>query len=116
MRKISETILDFGAPLLSMFDEPPTIDTMKHTLLFVLTVWNAHVMATPIWGKPEHLEALRKQFEGASPSHRAIAEILSQRWRDHCADDSRAVAEWDVIPDGKGGHAFQCDARWPGTA
>lgn len=114
MRKMSETILDFGEPLLSMFDEPPPIETMKHSLTFVLTVWNAHVMATKTWGKPQYLTMLRQQFE-SSPSHLAMVEILSQRWRERFSDDARAVGNWDVIPDGEGGHKFQCDARWPGT-
>ena len=111
---MSETILDFGAPLLSTFNEPPPIETMKNALEFVLAVWNAHVMATAIWGKPHHLEALRKAFE-ASPSHREMLDILGRRWRDHFAEDARAVANWDIIADGKGGHVSQCDARWPGT-
>lgn len=118
MRKMSETILDFGEPVLSMwqraFNEPPPIDVMKHALLFVLTVWNAHVMATKIWGKPQYLTMLHKQFAD-SPSHREMVELLSRRWHERFSDDARAVGNWDIVPDGGDGHKFQCDARWPGT-
>jgi len=39
-RKISETILDFGEPLLSRFDETPPIDVMRKALMTVISVWN----------------------------------------------------------------------------
>lgn len=118
MRKMSETILDFGDPFLSMwqrtFNEPPPIETLKNALLFVIGIWNAHVMATPVWGKPRFLTIMREQFKD-SPSHLEIIDLLSRRWHERFSDDARAVGHWDIVADGEGGHKFQCDARWPGT-
>jgi hypothetical protein len=114
MRKISETILDFGRPLLDLYDQPPTIAAMKNTLTFIIAVWDAHVMATKPWGKPQYLEAMRKQCCESLIGARMM-ELLSHRWHEFFSNDFRVVATWDIVPDGKGGHQFQCDARWPGT-
>ena len=57
--KISATILDFGQPLLAPYeDQHLPIEVVRAALELVLTVWNAHVMAMPIWGKPELLAGL----------------------------------------------------------
>ena len=46
-RKISETIIDFGAPLLEQLHGRETPDVVQATFSLVVTVWNAHVMAMP---------------------------------------------------------------------
>jgi len=50
VRKISETILDFGEPVLSQLDAAMPLEVVQSTFQIVITVWNAHVMATPRWG------------------------------------------------------------------
>ncbi|MDI1442429.1 hypothetical protein [Polyangium sp. 6x1] len=114
-RKISETILDFGEPLLSQLGPVPPVDAARNALTIVITVWNAHVMAMPIWGIPEHLarvQALLRDPVAQQGMKEAFA-ALSARRREKLNDDPRAVGEWSILPDGHGGHRFRCDARVP---
>ena len=46
-RKISETIIDFGEPLMGQLDADQPCEVMRSTFEIVIMVWNAHVMAMP---------------------------------------------------------------------
>jgi hypothetical protein len=72
-------------------------------------------MATPRWGKPEHLAEARAKMRGPGiPSElRTIFESLLARRASLYGDDLRVVGEWSLGPDGRGGHSFRCDARLP---
>ncbi|WP_238327861.1 hypothetical protein [Paraburkholderia mimosarum] len=60
-RKISETILDFGEPLLSeAITEDTPIAAVREIYKLVVLVWNAHVAASPRWGDSSHLQMLQK--------------------------------------------------------
>jgi hypothetical protein len=60
-RKISETILDFGEPLLSeAITEDTPIAVVREIYKLVVLVWNAHVAATPRWADPGHLQMLQQ--------------------------------------------------------
>jgi hypothetical protein len=116
-RKISETILDFGEPLLSHLDETPPIEVMRKTLMIVVTVWNAHVLAMPIWGERQHLENLTRRLDGpgAMEDIRDTIDALTRRRKERFTDDPRAVGEWAVtLIDGE--YRLRCDARLPGGA
>ncbi len=114
-RKISETILDFGEPLLSRFDESAPIHVVREAVMIVITVWNAHVMAMPIWGEPGHLENLEAILRAhpEPPGAPPLVDSLSKRRRERFASDPRAVGRWDVVPDAHGGFKLVCDARLP---
>lgn len=114
-RKISETILDFGEPLFTWFTEPPPEDVFRNALKIVITVWNAHVMALPLWGAPEHVVRLSEILFGSSAPEgmRGVLEALYDRRRERFADDPRAIGEWDIIRDDTGGYRVRCDARLP---
>jgi hypothetical protein len=94
-RKISETILDFGEPLLSRFDETLPIDVMREALMTVITVWNAHVLAMPLWGEPKHLERLTECLSGPGVPEelRGALDALTRRRSERFKDDPRAVGE-----------------------
>lgn len=113
-RKISETILDFGEPLLSRFDETPPIDLMREALMTVITVWNAHVLAMSIWGEPEHLERLTECLSspGVPEELRGTVDTMTRRRNERFKDDPRAVGEWAVKP-ANGEYRLRCDARLP---
>ena len=70
-RKISETIIDFGAPLICELDKNQSIEIVRAVFTIVITVWNAHVMAMPVWGKPQLLEQLGELVQAASTHARA---------------------------------------------
>jgi hypothetical protein len=113
-RKISETILDFGEPLPSRFDETPPIDVMREILMTVITVWNAHVLAMPMWGEPEHLERLTECLSspGVPEEMRGLLDALVRRRNERFKDDPRAVGEW-AVKSVNGEYGLRCDARLP---
>jgi hypothetical protein len=104
-RKLSETILDFGEPLISQLGALPPLDVMRNALRIVIAVWNAHVMAMPLWGCPQHLAHMRglARSRAAPPLTRESFEALSSRRLERFGDDPRAVGAWEILPDGRNG-------------
>ena len=114
-RKISETIIDFGAPLIFDLDKDQPIEIVRSVFTIVIMVWNAHVMAMPVWGKPQLLEELGKLLlsPGAAAQLIHTCNELTARRKQHFADDPRAVGEWNVEFDHAGRVRLHCDARIP---
>lgn len=114
-RKISETIVDFGAPLIFDLDKNQPIEIVRSVFTVVIMVWNAHVMAMTEWGKPQLLEQLDELLRAASapPELRDTCAELAARRQQHFADDPRAVGEWMVEFDPTGRVHLSCDARLP---
>lgn len=110
-RKISETILDFGEPLLRELDDEPPMHVVRNALNIVIAVWNAHVFA--LAGKGQYLESLAKLVDGIPPEVQAVVAVLHRRRQEQFSSDPRLVGEWDIVPDGRGGHALRCEARVP---
>ncbi|MBP0596291.1 hypothetical protein J8I87_43265 [Paraburkholderia sp. LEh10] len=113
-RKISETILDFGEPLLSeAVTEDTPIAAVRELYKLVVLVWNAHVAATPRWGDPGHLQMLQQMASSPQMPSQARAWIgkLSQRWREKFSDAKYCVAEWHVKIKDDDTLSFFCDAR-----
>ncbi len=118
MASISDTILSFGEPVMRRLresSEPASLDVIKRALEIVITIWNAHVMATDAWGHPEHLADLRQIALGPSapPSTVITLAALSERRLERFADDIRVVSKWDLTFDDLGRHRFDCTARLP---
>lgn len=113
-RKISETILDFGGPLLSeAITEDTPIAVVRETYKLVVLVWNAHVAATARWGDPSYLQMLRQMAAAPQmpPQGRACIETLSRRWREKFSDAKYCVGEWHVRIKHDDTLSFLCDAR-----
>lgn len=115
--KISMTILEFGEPLFAQFPENPPIDVMRQVLRIVVTVWNAHTLAMPIWGEPHHLDNLKQLLGGPDVPlwTDSVVAALAERRHERFADDPRAVGEWTIEPD-EDGFVFRCEARLPASA
>jgi hypothetical protein len=117
VRKISETIVDFGDPLIRQLDTDQPYEVVRSTFEIVITVWNAHVMAMPRWGQPSHLAELHKRVQDPqvpTPMIDAFRE-LSRRRAARFATDARAVGEWSVTRD-TDRWRLRCDARAPDSA
>ena len=114
-RKISETIIDFGAPLIGELDKNQPIEIVRAAFEIVITLWNAHVMAMPVWGKPQLLEQLGDllRIPGTAPELIETHLELTARRRQHFADDPRAVGEWNVAFDHRGRVRLHCEAHIP---
>ncbi len=114
-RKLSETILDFGEPLLAQFRGLVRREDCQGLLQIIITIWNAHVMAMPLWGHPEHLaELVRVSYGKKSPPQLRVAfEELSHRRMHLFEEDPRIVGTWEVeIPDGAN-LLLRCETRIP---
>ena len=117
-RKISATLLEFGEPLLDLL-EAPSVEEFRAALNIVIVVWNAHGLAMAIGGGPsKHLEALalyrRRIAQPGAPAGILVGfDALNGRRVLEYGDDPRCVGEWKLLPDGKGGYKFRCDARLP---
>ena len=114
-RKISETIIDFGAPLIFDLDKKQPIDIIRATFTIVIMVWNAQVMAMPVWGKPELLEQVKDLLgtPKAAAEARAAYNELTARRLEHFANDPRAVGNWHVAFDANGRLRLHCEAHVP---
>ncbi len=115
-RKISATILEFGEPYLSqLVTEDAQIMVVREAYKLVVLVWNAHVSATPRWGRPQFLAMLEQQkLNPAMPAEaRGFLDFLSQRWEEKFSDVPYCVGEWHVKIKHDGTMSFACDARLP---
>jgi len=114
VRKISETIIDFGERLVGQLDPGQTEETVHTTFEIVITIWNAYVMATPRWGQPRFLADLQDRLRDPQMPPELIEAhgLLAERRTKHFAKDLRAVGEWSVYQDGSGWH-LRCETRAP---
>ena len=117
VRKISETIADFGAPVIGRLDADLPYEVVHSTFEIVILVWNAYVMAMPRWGQPRFLADLRRRMlEPQTPAPFVEAfHALSKRRAERFASDARAVGEWSVLQH-SGQWRLRCDARVPDVA
>jgi hypothetical protein len=114
---IADTILDFASVVLSQISEPPALAVLQQSLELAVRVWNAHVLAAPEWGQPEHLAELSHLIAiSASPHMLAAFQALSEARRARFASDLRIVCEWQVVADEQGRTRFDCMARLPQAA
>ncbi len=118
-RKISETLLEFGDPLLSQLEDP-TVEEFRAALTIVIAVWNVHGLSKTTGHYQsvylEELARVRQRLfdEGAPAIFLAAIDALEARRDSDYGDDPRCVGEWTLLPDGAGGYKFRCDARLPG--
>ena len=114
LRKISDTIVDFGEPLLGQLDASQQEEVVRATFDLVILIWNAHVMALPRWGQPKFLADLHERLRGTDTPNEMIDAVrtLSQRRLERFATDARAVGEWRVAVQ-QGQWQLRCDARVP---
>lgn len=113
---MADTILDFAHVVLSQLAEPPALHALQQTIELAVSVWNAHVLASPAWGQPQHLAELSRLVAISSSPHmlaafHALSEVRTSRF----AEDLRVVCEWQVTADERGRTRFDCTARLPAS-
>jgi hypothetical protein len=114
-RKISETMIDFGEPLVSELESGMPGEVIRSVFEMVITVWNAHVTAMPRWGRPQFLADLDRLPDDPQLPSEAVAalrELSSRRSLPRFVDDDRAVGEWSLVG-GAQCWRLRCDAREP---
>ena len=107
--KISQTILEFGEPLLSELPDDHTKEDFEATILIVITSWNAVVMDG--WkGGGKFEAALLSSIKPAPKEIQLIIKKLIKRKKKKFANDPRGVGNhW--VREESGELIFGCDAR-----
>jgi hypothetical protein len=106
--------LDFARVVLTQMPEASALPALQKTLELAISVWNAHALAAPAWGKPENLAELSRLVSlSASPQMVAAFEALRGERLSRFADDLRVVCEWQVTADELGRTRLDCSARSP---
>jgi len=109
-RKISETFLDFAAPLLQDLPSEAVEERVRDALRVSYTAWNAVIFADVLHDH-RHLSEIRR-LTADKPEAALMVEQMIRRKRALFANDERMIGEWEVTrtEDGINLHA---DARDP---
>ena len=109
-RKISETFLDFAAPLIRDLPSEAPEQRAQKALEVSFTAWNAVVFAD-VLNDHRHLDEIRR-LTADKPETALLMEQLIARKRALFADDERLIGTWDVTRTGDGIN-LRADARDP---
>lgn len=113
--KLSETVLEFGEPLLSTLGSDAPLVVRQKSLELVIMVWNAVAMAMPLWGKPELLHQFEQtltQPTAASPTADLLRQLIERRWELY-GTDPRTVGEWALSLQPDHSYELRCVAHLP---
>ncbi len=115
-RKMSETLIDFGNPLVRRIKKDSTAQYVDDLFQIIVIIWNAHVRAMRAWGDPAPLRALQDiaADENQPEIMRYAIGALSLRRVQHFRDDVRMVHDWSVSYNPEGGELkFTCQGALP---
>ena len=107
--KISQTILEFGKPVILQLPMNPSKEEFDGAIRIVISAWNAVVMDS--WENGNKFESLLLSCMAEAPKQ-AQVEIkrLIKRKKSNFSLDPRAVGEhW--VREGNGELVFGCEAR-----
>ena len=90
-RKISETLIDFAAPIVAMLDEHTREDQIRSGFIIAVTVWNALVFDA-VRGDEKYLSMLRRSL-GERLDSDPMVQTLIRRKRERFGDDMRAIGD-----------------------
>jgi hypothetical protein len=109
-RKISETLLEFAAPLLdTLRDEAPDREIRK-ALEVAYTAWNAVIFAD-VLNNNQYIDGVRRLTAGAAGPD-ILMERMIARKRELFGDDARLIGDWSVKRTADG-LSLRADARDP---
>jgi hypothetical protein len=107
-KKISETFLEFVAPLTSILGSAATDAELEQVLKIGCTVWNAVVLDAAAPGSRYVEEALR--LAGQNEPVRMLIEQLVTNKRHHFKNDHRLIGEYQLYRD-RGELRLRAEAR-----
>lgn len=108
-RKISETILEFGNPILEELPEHASKEEMEAAMLLIVSAWNAVVLDD--WKKTrEYEKAFLKALMPIPKEFESIPRKLIKRKKRRYSSDPRAVGNYWVI-EKNGELVFRAEAR-----
>jgi hypothetical protein len=112
-RKISETFLDFAAPLLDPLGAEVTEHEMENALQIAFTVWNAMVFDA-VDRSSRWVDRLRNYLDGQDPRVQAFVEQLITRKKSLFGHDCRLIGEYQIYRH-HGELRLRAEARLPNS-
>jgi hypothetical protein len=109
-RKISETLLQFAAPIIHDLPSETPEHRAREALQVSFTVWNAVIFAD-VLNDHGHLDEIRRLTAG-NPEVCLLVDQLIARKRALFADDERLIGDWEVTRTPEGINV-RADARDP---
>ena len=109
-RKISETFLEFAAPLLDPLGVEATEPEMENALKIAFTVWNAVVFAA-VDPRSGWLDQVR-DLAAHDPCVRALVEQLITRKQRRFGNDHRLIGKYQLVRR-QGELRLRAEARQP---
>lgn len=114
-QKLSQTLLEYAAPLLEHMPPGASFSQRHSVLQVVITVWNARVLAQ--WGQhdmlPDIYRRLDQMPEPDRSTMREMIHLLVERKRTLFPKDRRAVGNWELRVKRNGDLALWAEARGP---
>jgi hypothetical protein len=109
-RKISQTFLDFAAPIIHDLPSEAPEHRAREALQVFFTVWNAVIFAD-VLNDDRYLGEVRRLTAG-NPEAGLLVEQMIARKRALFADDERLIGNWEVTRTAEGINV-RADARDP---
>jgi len=109
-RKISETFLQFAAPIIHDLPSEAPEHRAREALQVSFTVWNAVIFAD-VLNDHGHLDEIRRLTAG-NPEVGLLVDQMIVRKRALFADDERLIGDWEVTRTPEGINV-RADARDP---
>lgn len=108
--KISQTLLDFAAPMLESAPADASPEQVKFVLMFAVKVWNGMIHAEE--GDLSQLETVRGEIAaGERPVLEHYFDILVERRHAFFAQDPRLISGLEVERNADGGLGVHAEAR-----
>ena len=112
-QKISQTLLEYAAPLLKHMPPGASFSQRHSVLLVAVTVWNALVVAQ--WGQhdtlPDIYRRLEQMPEPDRSTMREMIDLLVERKRTLFPKERRAVGNWELRVKHNGDLALWAETR-----
>ena len=110
-RKISETILEFGQPVIEELSEDISKEVFESAMNIIVTVWNAVTLDAQNKNTNYEKELVKALLPGPIEIQN-MADILIRRKKESFSLDPRMVGNFSVIDkDGNGEFIFRAEAR-----
>lgn len=107
--KISQTILEFGNPVISQLPNGYTKEELEAAISLIILVWNAVVMDS--WAPENRFEAeILERISGEPKQYQLVIKRLIKRKKSKYGNDPRGVGHYWVRDD-NGEPVFGCEAR-----
>jgi hypothetical protein len=108
-RKISETILEFGYPIIAGLPENAPKEELEAVMSLIVSAWNAVILDD--WNKTRKFEkAFLKALQPMPKEFESIPRKLIKRKKKEYSSDPRAVGNYWVI-EKTGELVFRAEAR-----